>query len=1150
MPPKKIRKRDGRIVDFDRSKITEAIFKAARAVGGSDRELAQKLSDQVVALIDRLGYTLPTVEEVQDLVEKVLIENGHAKTAKAYILYRKQHQDIRETKALISAVELMDDYLSQIDWRVRENSNMGYSLQGLNNYLTSALTSNYWLMKVYPPEVGRAHTEGDFHIHDLGILAPYCVGWDLTDLLLRGFGGVPGKTSSRPPRHLRSALGQLVNFFYTLQGEAAGAQAVSNWDTLLAPFVRYDGLDYRQVKQAVQEFVFNLNVPTRTGFQSLAWDELVVVRRRGRIEVLTIGELVDSQFEEHPTRVVPNVDGYGRPSEGSFAVPCYDDIEVLGWEGGKAKWLRAKAFIRHRVPSPIFLKVRTARGETFISPGHSLFAFRDGRIVPVRPHQLRTSRPNAKVGPEDHVVALGRIPEGCLRNEDSLDLADLISTLPYEAKRNIYVHISEGAFEELERYASRKQALYELGCRYYYDWQEKGMIPFLLWERFGERSDGGVLFSLRNYPEARQERTLRGEKLEAFLTVVACYLTEGKSTATSIVISQRAENLEKLESALEVLGMGTWSSANGRGTSTVVREVGLRGILACLIKHHCGYTASEKRIPYFVYDLSRPFREKFLQDLFEGDGHYDPKAHRYGFSSKSRKMTSGVSLLLASLGKCFVLAPKDRRKGVYGLFYYPEPKRRWPEEGDFVAAPVYEVYEELYPHEWEYDISVESETENFVGGLGGILFHNSPFTNITLDLVPPPTLKDEAVVVGGELRDETYGEFQEEMDMLNRAFAEVMIEGDAQERPFTFPIPTYNVSKDFNWDNPVLDFVFEMTAKYGVPYFANFINSDMKPEDAMSMCCRLRIDRREVKKRGGGLFAANPLTGSIGVVTINLPRIGYLSESEEEFFERLGRLMDVAKVSLEIKRKVVERFTEEGLYPYAKVYLEGVKASTGRYWDNHFSTIGLIGMNEALLNFMGKDIADPEGYEFGVKVLKFMRERLYQYQQETDNLYNLEATPAEGATYRLARLDKTRFPDIVTAGRDGEPYYTNSTHLPVYATEDLYEALKHQDGFQVLYTGGTVLHVFVGERLTSRAVKLLVRRIAENFHIPYYTITPTFSICPAHGYIPGEHPRCPKCGEESEVYSRVVGYLRPVKQWNDGKQTEFRERRHYSVGSS
>jgi len=388
------------------------------------------------------------------------------------------------------------------------------------------------------------------------------------------------------------------------------------------------------------------------------------------------------------------------------------------------------------------------------------------------------------------------------------------------------------------------------------------------------------------------------------------------------------------------------------------------------------------------------------------------------------------------------------------------------------------------------------------------------------------------------------------MDMLNRAFAEVMIEGDAQERPFTFPIPTYNISRDFNWDNPVLDLVFEMTAKYGIPYFANFVNSDMKPEDAMSMCCRLRIDRREVKKRGGGLFAANPLTGSIGVVTINLPRIGYLSETEDEFFERLGKLMDIAKESLEIKRKVVERFTEEGLYPYARVYLEGVKASTGRYWDNHFSTIGLIGMNEALLNFMGKDIADPEGYEFAVKVLKFMRDRLYQYQQETDNLYNLEATPAEGATYRLARLDKMRFPDIITAGGDGEPYYTNSTHLPVYATDDLYEALRHQDGLQVLYTGGTVLHGFVGERLTAKAVKFLVKRIAEHFHIPYYTITPTFSICPDHGYIPGEHPKCPKCGKETEVYSRVVGYLRPVRQWNDGKQSEFRERRHYRVGSS
>ncbi|HID11554.1 MAG TPA: ribonucleoside triphosphate reductase [Candidatus Latescibacteria bacterium] len=683
------------------------------------------------------------------------------------------------------------------------------------------------------------------------------------------------------------------------------------------------------------------------------------------------------------------------------------------------------------------------------------------------------------------------------------------------------------------------------------------MVPFPLWEKLGNWSDEEVCFSLRSYPEALQERILGGERLEAFLMALAYHLTEGKSTASSILMSQRAGNLEKLETALRVLDVETrrtgglgWPSADRQSTSTVVEHIALTGVLAYIVKHHCGYTASEKRIPYFVYDMSHSLREKFLYALIERDGYYDPRAHRYGFFSKSKRMTSGVSLLLASLGKHFTLAPKDRRKGVYGLFYYPDPKRKWPEEGDFVAAPVYEISEEVYPYEWEYDISVDASTESFVGGLGGVVFHNSPFTNITLDLVPPPTLKDEAVVVGGKLKDVTYGEFQGEMDMLNRAFAEVMIEGDAQERPFTFPIPTYNISKDFNWDNPVLDFVFEMTAKYGIPYFANFVNSDMKPEDAMSMCCRLRIDRREVKRRGGGLFAANPLTGSIGVVTINLPRIGYLSETEDEFFERLGKLMDIAKGSLEIKRKVVERFTEEGLYPYARVYLEGVKASTGRYWDNHFSTIGLIGMNEALLNFMGKNIADPEGYEFAISVLKFMGERLYQYQQETDNLYNLEATPAEGATYRLARLDKMHFPDIIVAGGDGEPYYTNSTHLPVYTTDDLFEALKHQDELQTLYTGGTVLHAFVGEKLTAKAVKLLVRRIAEHFHLPYYTITPTFSICLDHGYIPGEHPRCPKCGEETEVYSRVVGYLRPVKQWNDGKQSEFRERRHYRVGSS
>ena len=693
---KYVRKRDGRLEPFDQERITNAIWKAAKAVGGKDRELAKRLSDQVVEILEkRFGEDgVPTVEEIQDVVEKVLIENGHAKTAKAYILYRKQHQDLRELAKILSSSELVEQYLNLEDWYVRENSNMSFSLQGLNNYLTTKVIESYWVNRIYPPSIGEAHRSGDVHIHDLGVLGPYCVGWDLRDLLLSGFGGVYGKIESKPPRHFRTALGQVVNFFYTLQGEAAGAQAFSSFDTLLAPFIRYDGLDYKEVKQALQEFIFNINVPTRVGFQT-------------------------------------------------------------------------------------------------------------------------------------------------------------------------------------------------------------------------------------------------------------------------------------------------------------------------------------------------------------------------------------------------------------------------------------------------------------------------PFTNVTLDLKVPAFMRNEPVVYDGKIVDDTYGEMQDEMDMFNMAFAEVMAEGDAKGRVFTFPIPTYNITKDFEWDSPVSQRVFEIAAKYGVPYFSNFINSDMKPEDVRSMCCRLRIDNRELRKRGGGFFGANPLTGSIGVVTINLPRIGYLARDEDGFFERLGELMDLAKDSLEIKRKILERFTEKGLYPYSKHYLRFVKEAYGRYWKNHFSTIGIIGMNEALLNMFGYGIATEEGTKFAIKTLMFIRERLLEYQEETGNLYNLEATPAEGASYRLARIDKKKYPDIIVANEKhlsmgAEPFYTNSTHLPVDYTGDLFEALEHQDKLQPLYTGGTVFHIFLGERIYSwTAAAALIKKISHTYHIPYFTLTPTFSICPTHGYINGEHRICPNCGAKCEVYSRVVGYLRPVDQWNDGKQSEFRIRQTF-----
>ncbi len=659
-------KRNGSVVPFDRERIENAIYAAARAVGDGDgRPWAETLSWAVTGFLEgQFGSNghIPHVEEVQDVVEEVLIKSGRPRIAKAYILYRQQRATTRDARQLLlDGDKLVEDYLRRADWRVSENSNMNYSLQGLNFYIASSIAARYWLNKVYPVEVQRAHTEGDFHIHDLGMLSTYCCGWDLQDLLRLGFGGVMAKLESKPARHLRTALGQLVNFFYTLQGESAGAQAVSNFDTLLAPFVRYDGLDYTGVKQAMQEFIFNINVPTRVGFQT-------------------------------------------------------------------------------------------------------------------------------------------------------------------------------------------------------------------------------------------------------------------------------------------------------------------------------------------------------------------------------------------------------------------------------------------------------------------------PFTNLTFDLSPSPVLRDEPVISGGELQDEVYGDFQHEMDMLNRAFAEVMLEGDAKGRVFTFPIPTYNISKDFDWDNPVLEPVWRMTAKYGIPYFANFINSDMKPEDARSMCCRLRLDNRELRKRGGGLFGANPLTGSIGVVTINMPRLGYLAHDEADLQDRLSRLMDSARTSLEIKRKILEKLTEQGLYPYSRHYLNSVKQSQGAYWANHFSTIGLNGMNEACLNFMEESIAQPGGKAFAIRVLTFMRERLSEYQKESGHLFNLEATPAEGATYRLAKADRLRHSDIVTAGTQDVPYYTNSTHLPVGYTNDLFEALQHQDDLQVLYTGGTVLHGFVGEQIDDwRQARLMVRRIAENFRLPYYTLTPTFSICPVHGYIAGEHEYCPYEHSEQDM---------------------------------
>ncbi|MBT9176579.1 MAG: Anaerobic ribonucleoside-triphosphate reductase [Firmicutes bacterium] len=695
-----IRKRDKALAQFKQEKITLAILSALVATypertRAELRKLAEVISERVVYTLGKrqLAETLPSVEEVQDTVEEVLMEVGERQTARRYIRYRLQHEEIRQNrKSFVDAQRVVLDYVSREDWRVNENSNMDFSLQGLNNHVIAEVTKGFWLYQLYPPEVREAHVGGDFHLHNLGLLAPYCCGWSLEDLLLLGFRGVPGKVESAPPRHFRTALGQLVNFFYTLQGEAAGAQAVSSFDTYLAPFVRHDNLTYKEVRQALQEFVYNLNVPTRVGFQT-------------------------------------------------------------------------------------------------------------------------------------------------------------------------------------------------------------------------------------------------------------------------------------------------------------------------------------------------------------------------------------------------------------------------------------------------------------------------PFVNLTMDLVCPVTLASVPVIIGGEQESSTYGEYQAEMNMINLAFADVMMKGDARGRIFTFPIPTYNITKDFDWDNPVVDAVMEMTARYGIPYFANFVNSDMSPEDARSMCCRLRLDNRELRKRGGGLFGANPLTGSIGVVTINMARIGYLAANEAEFFARLRRLMDLAKSSLDIKRKVLEKNTDLGLYPYSRFYLKAVKERFQEYWKNHFNTIGINGMNEAVANLLGlgESIATRHGQAFSLRVLEYMRSVLVEYQEETGDLFNLEATPAEGTGYRLAKIDRENYPSMHIPGNK-EPYYTNSTHLPVNLTTDIFDALDLQEQLQIRYTGGTVFHGFLGEAIENIITcKHLVRKVMENYRIPYFTISPTFSVCPDHGYIRGEHRTCPTCFAPAEIWTRVVGFHRPVQNWNPGKKEEFSDRLEYIV---
>lgn len=1010
----KVKRRDGRIVKFNQEKITEAIYKAVTAVSEEDGKLSKKLSNQVVKIINRrFENKIPHIEEIQDIVEEVLIEADLVEVAKAYILYREQRRKIRETViASLESLDMVDQYLKEVDWEVKENANMTYSLQGLNNYISNGVTKKYWLDKVYPPEIREAAEQGDFHVHDLGILAPYCVGWSLQDLLLKGFTGVSGKVSSKAPKHLRSALGQLVNFFYTLQGEAAGAIAVSSFDTFLAPFIYYDKLDYSQVKQAMQEFMFNCNVPTRVGFQCVS-----------------------------------------------------EDTEILTENG----WKRYKEVKK----GSIIATFNIEKGYLEYLPVNNVFAKKYKGIM----YNLKNRITDQLISPEHRVVRK-------MFNSDNYVLEKIEKILDLKSPFIVPVGSTGNVFSS--------------------DKLDENMVRLIAWV----------------ISEGSMDKSGRGSGR------ISIYQSKEKNK----------ENYEEIISLCHVLRLKyTERTQKGLGADCNVIRFDAGSTRRILKYFKSDKTKGIKFIPRAILDSDVETARLFLEIYIKGDGHDECKITT---TEKNIKDDLLQIIVNAGYGATVLIRQPDNVLSKKERYIIRIIKHR-----DTYINQVKKInYQGIIwcPNTKNETIVARRKEKIFITG-------NTPFTNVTLDLVPPKNLSKIPVIIGGKPQKEMYGKFQKEMDMFNKAFYEVIMDGDATQRVFTFPIPTINITKDFNWDNPNLKAIWDATAKYGINYFSNFINSELDPEDIRSMCCRLRLNNKELHHRGGGLFGSAPLTGSVGVVTINLPRIGYLAKSEKDFFKKLAHLMDLAKESLEIKRKALEGFTEKNLYPYSKFYLVDIKNLRNNYWANHFSTIGLVGMNECLLNFIKKDISTEEGKNFAKKTLDFMRERLVDYQKETGNIYNLEATPAEGTSYRLAKKDKELYPNIITAGRE-EPYYTNSTQLPVNYDGDLINALRDQDELQTCYTGGTVFHAFLGERIfDSEVVKTLIKKVFTQFRLPYFTLTPTFSICPEHGYISGEHFNCPECGVSTEVYSRIVGYLRPVKQWNKGKQEEFRQRKEFVV---
>ncbi len=1442
MKPKigKIRKRDGRVVKFDTEKITKAIWAAAQSVGGKDRTIAEKLTKDVVRVLERKydDGGIPGVEHIQDMVEKVLIENGHAKTAKAYILYREQHKNLREVTKLLRDITIVDDYIEELDWRVRENSNMTYSLQGLNVHITSKVISNYWLNSVYPKEIRDAHINGEFHIHDLGTLGPYTYF---------GKESVIAKLDGR----------LLVTSFQRLY------ESLKEKENLLS-----------KADDACAKYPKNLMVLDGKGWTEAT--RLVKKAKKKKMQFIkNEGGRSVIVTEDHP--MILNEQGETKAAK---LVKTEEDKTLTV----DLKKLMTKEKLFHK--ETIFLAEELLnRGiDDFWIDGMPLEEY-SKYSKDFKANVMVSANNNANVLPNRVKLTenLGYLVGYCLA-EGSVDA----HKLKIKQKKT---PSNKKAFERL------KNAAHGLGCRLYardkngittLDIANTTFVKYLIKEVF---TCGGI-----SKDKMLPEDILSYNK--RFVKGIVAGVIDGdgsiNSSRTSIDVRTSSRTmLEQMATVLNLLGfvardrniegVGTEREFKGR---RIVQNYPLFGISFRTLKG--------KSLPSFKYNSAglsgKAWRAECAgwHKILNNESTKTTDKYIYDITTNSSTLVVNGMWNHNCVGWDLEDLLMSGFRGVRGKIESKPAKHfdvalmqivnfMYTLQGEAAGAQALSNFDTLLApfirvDKLKYE-QVKQSMQKFLFNMNvpTRVGFQTPFSNLTMDLTPPSFMKGQPVIIGGKPQDTTYGDYQEEMDMLNRAFAETMLAGDASSRPFTFPIPTYNVTKDFPWDKKELQAIWEMTAKYGIPYFANFINSDMKPDDVRSMCCRLRIDNRELRKRGGGLFGSHPLTGcydekteilteggwkffkdltkkdavftlnekneieihkpkrlfkydhdgqmynfrtksldllvtpnhrmvvdqtyknkrkfveakdfdvnnhripkqgiwdgedkewfvlpgiefikygrqgrtpysvirdslrvkmgdwlrffgfwlaegctdnekiakrhgyrvtvvqinkrkrkefreildelpfnyyeenhsfiicnkqlwtylrqfgnkytkfvppeikglskrqlkilfdwmvkgdghirktngqinywtsskkladdlqeiimklgwlgtltarkgrvseikgrkinagicytigvqktrhyrlregsikkvdykgkvyccevenntlfvrrngrvcwcgnSVGVVTLNLPRIAYEAENEEDFFDILERRMELAKESLIIKREILEKFTDSGLYPYSRFYLRGIKKSQGSFWKNHFSTIGIIGMNDALLNFSGHDMTQPQGRDFAIKVLDFMRKKLMEFQDETGDIFNLEATPAEGTSYRLARIDMKLFPKMKVYNlekygkKDAKPYYTNSTQLPVGFTDDIFQALELQDPLQVKYTGGTVLHGFIGEKLPSaEATKALVKTIAENFHLPYFTLTPTFSICPFHGYLEGEHEYCPKCDEES-----------------------------------